>query len=46
MTKPLRCRLFLHDWRTLHNDQGQRYEECTRCGANRDKGSDNVGAVN
>jgi hypothetical protein len=43
--KPLKCRLFLHDWRQQHNDQGQRYEVCDRCGAYRDRGSDNVGAA-
>jgi hypothetical protein len=43
--KPLKCLLFLHDWRQQHNEQGQRYEVCARCGAYRDRGSDNVGAA-
>jgi hypothetical protein len=35
--KPLRCVLHLHDWRTHHNDEGQRYQLCARCGAYREK---------
>jgi hypothetical protein len=35
--KPLRCVLHLHVWHTYHNDEGQRYLLCTRCGAYREK---------
>ena len=35
--KPLRCVLHLHDWRTHHNEEGQRYQLCARCGAYREK---------
>jgi hypothetical protein len=35
--KPLRCLLHLHAWHTYHNDEGQRYQLCTRCGAYREK---------
>ena len=35
--KPLRCLLHLHVWHTYHNDEGQRYQLCTRCGAYREK---------
>ena len=45
MRKPLKCLLLGHDWRWKWNDEGQKYEECDRCGANRDRGSDNVGAA-
>jgi hypothetical protein len=45
MRKPLKCLLLGHDWRWKWNDEGQKYEECARCGANRDRGSDNVGAA-
>lgn len=37
MSKPLLCRLFIHRWVTLYNDEGQRYQECARCHSNRDK---------
>jgi hypothetical protein len=33
MAKPWRCRLHLHHWRIESDYQGQRYRECTRCGA-------------
>jgi len=36
MTKTLRCILGLHTWRTLHNEEGQPYQACTRCVAERD----------
>jgi hypothetical protein len=26
----------LHNWRLMVNDEGRRYETCTRCGAYRD----------
>jgi len=35
--KPLGCLLHLHVWHTYHNDEGQRYQLCTRCGAYREK---------
>jgi hypothetical protein len=35
--KPLRCLLHLARWHTYHNDEGQRYQLCTRCGAYREK---------
>jgi hypothetical protein len=35
--KPIRCLLHLHVWHTHHNDEGQRYQLCTRCGAYREK---------
>ena len=35
--KHLRCLLHLHDWHTHHNDEGQRYQLCARCGAYREK---------
>ena len=35
--KPLRCLLHLHEWHTHHNDEGQRYQLCARCGAYREK---------
>jgi hypothetical protein len=35
--KPLRCLLHMHVWHTYHNDEGQRYQLCTRCGAYREK---------
>ena len=35
--KPFRCLLHLHVWHTYHNDEGQRYQLCTRCGAYREK---------
>jgi hypothetical protein len=34
--KPLRCLLHLHVWHNYHNDEGQRYQLCTRCGAYRE----------
>ena len=34
--KPLRCLLHLHAWHNFHNDEGQRYQVCTRCGAYRE----------
>lgn len=37
MSKPLLCRLFIHRWVTLYNDEGQRYQECSLCHRNRDK---------
>jgi hypothetical protein len=37
MKKPLQCLLGLHRWRTEHNEEGQRYELCLRCGTTRDK---------
>ena len=33
MVKPWRCRLRLHRWRYETDYQGERYRECTRCGA-------------
>jgi hypothetical protein len=44
MRKLLKCLLLGHDWRWEWNDEGQKYEECARCGANRDRGSEYVGA--
>jgi hypothetical protein len=35
--KPLRCLLHMHVWHTYHNDEGERYQLCTRCGAYREK---------
>ena len=35
--KPLRCLLHLRVWHTYHNDEGQRYQLCTLCGAYREK---------
>ena len=35
--KPLRCLLHLHVGHTYHNDEGERYQLCTRCGAYREK---------
>ncbi len=36
--KPLRCRLRLHTWTLKHNEEdGGRYHECRRCGAQRDE---------
>jgi hypothetical protein len=43
--KPLKCLLFLHDWQQQHNDQGQRYEVCARCGALPRHGLRHVGAA-
>ena len=34
--KPLRCLFHLHVWHTSHNDEGQRYQLCTRGGAYRE----------
>jgi hypothetical protein len=34
--KPLRCLLHLHVWHNYHNDEGKRYQLCTRCGAYRE----------
>ena len=45
MRKPLKCLLLMHDWRWKWNDKGQKYEEWARWGANRDRGSYNVGAA-
>ena len=45
MAKPLKCVLLLHDWRWQFNETGQRYEECARCGAYRDRRSDPRGAA-
>ncbi len=28
----LRCRLGFHSWGTRHNDSGERYSVCERCG--------------
>jgi len=36
MRKPLLCLLRLHNWQTKHNDEGQAFQECARCGANRE----------
>ncbi len=34
--KPLLCRLGRHHWHTEHNDEGQAYLLCDRCGKDRD----------
>ena len=34
--KPLRCLLHLHVWHNYHNDEGERYQLCTRCRAYRE----------
>jgi hypothetical protein len=31
--KPLLCLLRMHKWRTEHNEEGQPYQICERCGA-------------
>ena len=36
-TKGIRCRLGIHSWETLRNDDGEAYVECRRCGAEGDK---------
>jgi hypothetical protein len=36
VTKRLRCRLHRHAWRTQHNEQGQAYQICVYCPAERD----------
>jgi hypothetical protein len=36
MTGPRRCLLHLHSWRIQHDDEGQRFQTCDRCGARRD----------
>ena len=36
MTKPLRCRLGLHDWYVTLNPDGEKYQACARCNAERD----------
>jgi hypothetical protein len=36
MAKSLRCRLGIHSWRKDHNDAGQMYLTCRRCGKNDD----------
>ena len=28
----LKCLLIRHRWRKYHNEDGERYERCTRCG--------------
>jgi hypothetical protein len=37
MTKPLRCILRIHTWRTVHNEDGEAYQACTNCSAERDR---------
>jgi hypothetical protein len=34
-TKPLRCRLHLHHWETLTTPDGESYDCCARCKADR-----------
>jgi hypothetical protein len=36
-SKGMRCRLGIHSWETLRNDDGEAYLECRRCGAEGDK---------
>jgi hypothetical protein len=36
MGKPLLCRLGRHEWHREHNDEGQSYLVCERCGKYRD----------
>jgi hypothetical protein len=36
MSKPLRCRLGLHDWYVTLNPDGEKYQACARCNAERD----------
>ena len=36
-SKPLLCRLGVHSWQTLRNDENQRYVTCRRCGKDGDK---------
>jgi hypothetical protein len=47
--KPLPCRLNLHHrWRWLSTEDGDRYEQCERCGKDRSEkvgGGPNVGAA-
>jgi hypothetical protein len=31
-TRYLLCRLSVHRWMTRHNDEGQKYVTCRRCG--------------
>jgi hypothetical protein len=31
-TRYLLCRLSVHRWLTRHNDEGQKYVTCRRCG--------------
>jgi hypothetical protein len=38
MSKSLRCVLGLHTWRKTHNEQGQMFRTCTRCGKDDDPG--------
>lgn len=38
MRKPMRCRLGMHAWRKLYNEQGQMYRTCQRCGQDDDPG--------
>jgi hypothetical protein len=37
MSKPLRCLLRLHTWRTVENDDGELYQACAHCPAERDR---------
>jgi hypothetical protein len=36
MTKSLRCRIGLHDWYIAINPDGEKYQACSRCKAERD----------
>jgi len=35
--KPLWCRLRRHDWKHEHNEEGQGYYLCRRCGTTKDE---------
>lgn len=37
MTKPLRCILRIHTWRTVRNEDGEAYQACEHCSAERDR---------
>jgi hypothetical protein len=39
MSRSLRCLLGMHTWRKRHNEQGQIYRTCQRCGKDDDPGS-------
>ena len=39
MTRPLLCRLGMHKWRKMYNEQGQMYRNCERCDRDDDPGA-------
>ena len=37
MSKPIFCHIGVHRWHTARNEEGQPYQVCERCNAERDQ---------